>query len=70
MTQTICENLISISAMMMLARERAEFIKLTGELNTVIETAMQIETLHSLPQPQRKTLSTTVKFTTRRLIIC
>ncbi|MDE6504834.1 MAG: hypothetical protein K2L42_03090 [Clostridia bacterium] len=65
MQQRLSEDLIAISTLLMTAKERGEVIRLAGELNTVIEKAMEIEKAGTatFPQEKKKTLSASIKFT-------
>lgn len=65
MQQRLSEDLIAISTLLMTAKERGEVIRLAGELNTVIEKAMEIEKAgtDTFPQEKKKTLSASIKFT-------
>lgn len=69
MKQTLSENLIAISTMMMVAKDRTEIIHLAGELNSSICKAMEIERISNsvIPNQSKKTLSTTIKFTKKEI---
>lgn len=69
MKQTLSEDLITISTLMMVAKERSEIIHLTSELNSTIAKAMEIERINhlNLPTQSNKTLSTTIKFTKKEI---
>lgn len=69
MKQTLSEDLITISTLMMVAKERSEIIHLAGELNSTISKAMEIERISHLnfPTQSHKTLSTTIKFTKKEI---
>ena len=43
MQHTLSKDLIAISSMLLMAQERGEVIRLAGELNALIESAMKIE---------------------------
>lgn len=57
----LSDELINISTMMMVAKERGEIIKLAGELNSVIQKAMEIEKSPANVK-EKKALSTLIKF--------
>lgn len=59
----LSDELINISAMMMVARERGEIVHLASELNTIIQKAMEIEKAPTLSREKRKSLSAQIKFT-------
>lgn len=64
MHQTLSEDLIAISTMLMVAHDRGEVIRLAGELNGTIQRAMEIEKArkNALPVKQAKTSSALIKF--------
>ncbi len=64
MKQKLSDELINISSLLMLARDRGEIISLAGELNKTICKAMEIEKASTAmyPQEKKKTLSATIKF--------
>lgn len=65
MPNKLSDELINISTLMMVARERGEIIRLAGELNCIIEKAMEIEKTGRSPLPleKQKALSASIKFT-------
>lgn len=65
MQHTLSKDLIAISSMLLMAQERGEVIRLAGELNALIESAMKIEKEHNydFSATTKKTSSTTIKFT-------
>lgn len=68
MNQTVAEELIAISTMMMVAQERGEMIRLAGRLNETIGKAMEIERLSDRVLPKKtKTLSALIKFTKKEV---
>ena len=68
MNQTLSEELIAISTMMMVAQERGEMIRLAGRLNETIGKAMEIERLSDRVLPKKtKTLSALIKFTKKEV---
>lgn len=69
MHQRLSEDLITISTMMMVAKERGEIIHLASELNSVIEKAMELEKAShkDLPIEQKKTSSALIKFTKQEI---
>lgn len=69
MKDTLSEELIAISTMLMVAHDRGEVIRLAGELNGTIQKAMEIEKLRLLvPETKKaKTLSATIKFTEKEI---
>ena len=60
MRQTLSEELITMSAMMLTAKTRGEFVGLSSKMNALVEQAMQLE--RHEPQKTEKTLSATIKF--------
>lgn len=67
MNEKLSDDLISISTMMMVARERKDFINLAGEMNAAIQKAMEIENTGLVPKENKKTLSATIKFTKQEI---
>ena len=64
MRMKLSEDLIAISTMMMVAQERGELIRLSSQLNSVIERAIEMEKAGtSLTTDLRKTSSALIKFT-------
>lgn len=63
MQSKISNDLINISTMLLTATARGEIIRLAGELNAVIEKAMEIENTGNITPPNKKALSATIKFT-------
>lgn len=62
----LSEELINISTMMMVAHDRGEMIKLAGDLNGIIQQAMEIET-ESTVTDKRKASSALIKFTKQEI---
>lgn len=60
MRQVLSEELIAMSAMMLTAKTRGEFVGLSSKMNALVEQAMQLE--RHEPQRTEKTLSATIKF--------
>ena len=60
MRQVLSEELIAMSAMMLTAKTRGEFVRLSSKMNALVEQAMQLE--RHEPQRTEKTLSATIKF--------
>lgn len=67
MSGKLSDELINISTMMMVARERGEIIHLASELNTIIQKAMEIEKAPTFSSEKRKTSSATIKFTKQEI---
>lgn len=67
MQNKLSDDLIMISTMMMVAKERREFISLANEVNATIQKALEIEKSGIIPQENRKTLSATIKFTKQEI---
>lgn len=69
MIQALSEELIAISTMMMVAKDRSEMIHLASELNSTIEKAIAMERINNqvLPHQQRKTSSALIKFTEKEI---
>ncbi len=63
MKQTISDDLITFSSMLMLAHDRSEMIQLATQLNSIIEKAIASEELNLLSVNKKKTSSATIKFT-------
>lgn len=63
----LSEDLINISTLMMIARERKDFISLAGEMNAAIQKAMEIESKGIMPKENKKALSATIKFTKKEI---
>lgn len=64
MQQKLSDDLITISTMLLVAKERGDLVKLSSELNAVIEKAIEQEKENSiLPSQKRKTSSALIKFT-------
>lgn len=63
MAGKLSDDLLAISSMLMLARERGEIIQLANDLNATIIKAMEIEKTAGTPASKRKALSATIKFT-------
>lgn len=64
----LSDELINISAMMMVAKERGEIVRLASELNSVIEKAMKIEqTNNNLSNDAYKTSSALIKFSNKEI---
>ena len=68
MQHTLSKDLIAISSMLLMAQERGEVIRLAGELNALIESAMKIITIFQLQQKKRRRLLS--NSLNKRLIIC
>ena len=60
MSQGLSEELIALSAMMLTAQTRGEFVALSSKLNDIVEQVIQLE--RHKPQRKEKTLSATIKF--------
>ena len=60
MKQILSEELIAMSAMMLMAKTRGEFVGLSSQMNALVEKAMELE--QHEPQRKEKTLSATIKF--------
>lgn len=67
MQNKLSDELIMISTMMMVAKERGEFIQLASELNTSIQKALEIEQSGVVSQEKRKTASALIKFTKKEV---
>ena len=67
MTGKLSDDLITLSTMMMVARERKDFINLAGEMNAIIQKAMDLESTDLVPKENKKTLSATIKFTKQEI---
>lgn len=63
----LSQDLINISTMLMVARNRGEIIGLAGELNAAVVKAMEIEKTGINPDEKRMTASTTIKFTQKEI---
>lgn len=63
MAGKLSDDLLAISSMLMLARERGEIIQLASDLNATIIKAMEIEKTAGTPASKRQALSATIKFT-------
>lgn len=65
MHNKLSDELINFSSLMMLAKERREMVQLAGELNALIQKAMEIENAGRSPLPleKQKALSASIKFT-------
>ena len=63
MAGKLSDDLLAISSMLMLARERGEIIQLANDLNATIIKAREIEKTAGTPASKRKALSATIKFT-------
>ena len=63
MKQSISNDLISFSSIMMLAHDRGEIMHLATQLNDIIEKAMEIEAVNSTAIIKKRTSSTSIKFT-------
>ena len=63
MAGKLSDDLLAISSMLMLARERGEIIQLANDLNATIIKAMEIEKTAGTPASKRKAISATIKFT-------
>lgn len=65
----LSNDLITISSMLLMAQERGEIIRIAGELNAVIQSAMELEktTNYNFSDNKRKTLSTLIKFTPKEI---
>lgn len=63
------DYLITISTMMMLARDRGELTNLAGKLDETVLQAMVLERtqVNLLPKPEIKRTSTTLKFTEQEI---
>lgn len=60
MKQILSEELIAMSAMMLTAKTRGEFVGLSSQMNALVEQAMELE--RQEPKRKEKTLSATIKF--------
>lgn len=60
MSQGLSDELIALSAMMLTAQTRGEFVALSSKMNDLVEQVMQLE--RHEPQRKEKTLSATIKF--------
>lgn len=67
MQNKLSDDLVMISTMMMVAKERGEFIQLASELNSTIQKALEIEKSGIAPKENKKTLSATIKFTKQEI---
>ncbi len=65
MQNKISNDLISISSLLLLAREQSEIIRIAGELNSVIQNAMELEKSenYNFSIRKEKRSSTSIKFT-------
>ena len=63
MAGKLSDDLLAISSMLMLARERGEIIQLANDLNATIIKAMEIEKTAGTPASKRKAISATIKLT-------
>ena len=63
----LSEDLINISTMLMVAKNRGEIIGLAGELNATVVKAMDIEKTGMNPDEKRMTASATIKFTKQEI---
>lgn len=59
----LSDELINISTMLLTANARGEVIRLAGELNAIIEKAINLENTENVIQDNKKTSSATIKFT-------
>ena len=60
MSQGLSDELIALSAMMLTAQTRGEFVALSSKMIDLVEQVMQLE--RHEPQRKEKTLSATIKF--------
>ena len=68
MFSKLSDDLINISTMMMVARERGEIISLANDLNTAVLKAMEIEKAKSYNDVKdKKAISTSIKFTKQEI---
>ncbi len=69
MRNKLSDELINFSSLMMLAKERREVVQLAGELNAIIQKAMEMENSGSTTFPEQtvKTLSASIKFTKQEI---
>lgn len=68
MQQTLSKDLISISSMLLMAKERREIVSIASEINDLIQTAMNLEKAENYSFSEaKKTISTTIKFTKKEV---
>ena len=67
MKENISNELINISTMLLTANARGEVIKLAGELNAVIQKAMELEQTGFSSSEDKKASSATIKFTKQEI---
>lgn len=70
MAGKLSDDLLAISSMLMLARERGEIIQLASDLNATIIKAMEIEKTAGTPASKRKRFRLPLNSPTRRSKAC
>ena len=69
MAEKLSEELIAITNMAMLAKERNEFVRVAGALTKSVERAMEIERAENLfPNGKEETLSATIIFSKKEVM--
>ena len=65
----LSDELITISTLILTAKDRGEMVKLSSQLNGIIEKALEIEKAgtHKLQQQSLKTLSASIEFTKKEI---